>query len=53
MLDIFLGLISDLGSLVGEVPFLSKVTGNVEQLPVAISLLGAPGMFLDDDYFPE
>ncbi|KAF4628721.1 hypothetical protein G7Y89_g9427 [Cudoniella acicularis] len=28
---------------IGEVPFLSKVTGNVEQLLVAISLLGAPG----------
>lgn len=27
---------------VGEVPFESKVTGNIEQLPVAISLLGAP-----------
>ena len=24
---------------------MSKVTGNVEQIPVAISLLGAPGTF--------
>jgi hypothetical protein len=46
-------------SQVGEVPFESKVTGNVEQLPVAISLLGAPskkpqlpmyhGILLTDD----
>lgn len=28
--------------LVGQVPFRSKVTGNSEHLPVAISLLGTP-----------
>ncbi|KAH8588673.1 amidase signature domain-containing protein [Bisporella sp. PMI_857] len=28
---------------IGQVPFQSKVTGNVEELPVAISLLSAPG----------
>ncbi|PVH87325.1 amidase signature enzyme [Cadophora sp. DSE1049] len=32
---------------IGEVPFLSRVTGNSEKLPVAISLLGAPGRDLE------
>ncbi|PMD16757.1 amidase signature enzyme [Hyaloscypha hepaticicola] len=32
---------------IGEVPFLSKVTGNVEQLLVAISLLGVPCRHLE------
>lgn len=30
-------------ALVGQVPFRSKVTGRIEHLPVAISLLASPG----------
>ncbi|CAG8957725.1 hypothetical protein HYFRA_00000061 [Hymenoscyphus fraxineus] len=32
---------------IGQVPFKSKVTGNTEHLPVAISLLGSPGSDLE------
>ncbi|KAK0701218.1 amidase signature domain-containing protein [Apiosordaria backusii] len=32
---------------IGHTPFLSKVTGNEEQLPIAISLFGSPGRDLE------
>lgn len=31
------------GRLVGEVPYQSRISGNEEVLPVAASLMGAPG----------
>lgn len=43
-----LGLIY--GQIVGHVPFISKVTGNEEYLPMGISLMALPGsdlMLLD------
>lgn len=31
----------------GEIPYRSTVTDRVERLPIAVSVLGAPGTFLD------
>lgn len=37
--------VSALRWTVGETPFQSKITGNCEYLPVAISLLASPGVY--------